>query len=57
MACWTDWPDSGFGRWSRTNLIALTVPEGRHELMVKNMAFPPVWERPFEPRIEGVIAR
>lgn len=55
MACWTDWPDSGFGRWSHTNLMALTVPDGDHELVVKNMVFPPVWDREFTPLIPGVV--
>ncbi|MBS3764105.1 MAG: hypothetical protein KGZ25_12475, partial [Planctomycetes bacterium] len=54
MPCWTDWPASGFGRWTRTNLIGLTVPAGEHDLVVKDMVFPLGWERPFEPVLDGV---
>jgi len=55
MACWTDWPDSGFGSFSHTDMMALSVPEGEHELVVKDLVFPPVWERTFQPAIEGVV--
>jgi hypothetical protein len=55
MACWTDWPDSGFGTFSHTDMMALSVPEGDHDLAVKDLVFPPVWERTFEPAIEGVV--
>jgi hypothetical protein len=53
MACWTDYPGSNWGRLDRTNMVALTVPKGTHELVVKNMVFPAVWKRPFAPTIEG----
>ena len=55
MACWTDWPGSGFGRWKRSCMTALSVPAGRHGLVVGEMRFPPVWERAFTPLIEGVV--
>lgn len=54
MACWNDWPASGFGRWARSELIGLTVPAGRHTLEVTDLKFPPVWNRQFEPVLEGV---
>jgi hypothetical protein len=55
MACWTDYPGSDWGRLNHVNLMALTVPDGEHEVVIQNMVFPPVWERPFEPQIEGVV--
>lgn len=54
MACWNDWPASGFGRWTRTRLIGLTVPAGEHELEVSDLTFPPVWHRQFEPVLDDV---
>jgi len=55
MACWTDYPASGWGRYKNTQLIALSVPAGEHELVVRDMCFPPAWTRPFRPRIAGAI--
>ncbi|MGD0093723.1 MAG: hypothetical protein ABSE73_27755, partial [Planctomycetota bacterium] len=57
MACWTDYPGSKWGRLERTNLVSLAVPEGAHELLIKNMVFPPVWERPFKPAIESALVK
>ena len=57
MACWTDYPGSNWGRLDHTNIVALTVPDGSHELVVKNMVFPPLWKRPFTPAIEGVLRK
>lgn len=54
MACWTDYPASGWGTYDNTWLIALTVPDGDHDLVVRNLVFPPVWARPFTPAIAGV---
>ncbi|MCL4205922.1 MAG: hypothetical protein KJ000_25850 [Pirellulaceae bacterium] len=51
MASWTDYPASGWGTYKNTWLIALPVPEGEHELVVKDYVFPPVWARPFTPLI------
>ena len=55
MACWTDYPASGWGAYDDTWLIGLSVPAGRHELLVRNMVFPVGWARPFTPAIEGVV--
>ena len=51
MACWTDYPASGWGRYKNTWLIGLSVPEGEHELVVRDMQFPRGWSRPFAPQI------
>ncbi|HUT56336.1 MAG TPA: hypothetical protein VNA25_00515 [Phycisphaerae bacterium] len=51
MACWTDYPASGWGRYANTWLIGLSVPEGDHELVVRDMQFPRGWSRPFAPQI------
>ena len=53
MACWTDYPASGWGSYRNTRLIGLSVPAGTHELVVKDMTFPTGWTRPFEPAIRG----
>ena len=53
MACWTDYPASGWGTYKNTWLIALSVPEGDHELIVKDMVFPSGWTRPFDPLIDA----
>jgi hypothetical protein len=55
MACWTDYPGSGWGRMANTWRIALSVPAGKHELIVKDLTFPAVWERKFTPTIPGVM--
>jgi len=55
MACWTDYPASGWGRYKNTWLIALSVPAGEHELLVKDLRFPLAWTRPFAPVIAGAI--
>ncbi|MCY3020993.1 MAG: hypothetical protein NTW87_18410 [Planctomycetota bacterium] len=57
MACWTDYPGSNWGRLEGTELIAMPVPEGQHELLLKNMVFPPVWKRPFTPAIESALVK
>jgi hypothetical protein len=54
MACWTDYPSSGWGRYKNTALIALTVPDGTHELTVSNLVYPAVWTRPFTPTLAGM---
>ena len=51
MACWTDYPASGWGSYRNTALIGLSVPAGEHELVVKDMEFPRGWTRPFTPLI------
>jgi hypothetical protein len=55
MASWTDYPASGWGSYKNTWLMALPVPEGEHELTVKDFVYPPAWARPFVPAIEGVV--
>jgi len=53
MACWTDYPASGWGTYKNTRLIALTVPYGKHELVVSDFVYPSVWTRTFTPTIAG----
>jgi hypothetical protein len=53
MACWTDFPASGWGKYKNSALIALTVPEGKHELAVAKLQYPEVWTRPFVPTIQA----
>ena len=53
MACWTDYPSSGWGSYDRTALMAISVPGGKHELVLKNCVFPPCWKRSFVPTIAG----
>jgi hypothetical protein len=55
MACWTDYPNNGWGSYDRTWLIGLSVPAGEHELVVKEYAFPKGWTRPFTPLIKGAV--
>jgi hypothetical protein len=55
MASWTDYPASGWGTYDKTWLIGLSVPEGEHELVVKDLAFEKIWARPFVPLIEGAV--
>jgi hypothetical protein len=57
MASWTDYPASGWGTWKNTWLMALTAPEGEHELVVKDAVFPAVWARPFTPLINNAGRR
>jgi len=54
MASWTDYPASNWGKLSRTALMALSVPEGEHELTVRDMVYPEPWTRPFTPSIMAV---
>ena len=56
MACWTDYPASGWGTYRNTWLIGLSVPAGPRELVVKDMQFPQSWPRQFEPLVEGARA-
>jgi len=55
MAGWSDEAGSDWGRWSRTQLIAVSTLDGKHELTVRDMVFPKVWERQFEPSIETAL--
>jgi hypothetical protein len=57
MASWTDYPASGWGTYQNTWLMALSAPEGDHDLVVKDFRFPPVWARPFEPLIGATRKR
>lgn len=58
MACWTDYPNNGWGRYDNTWLIGLSVPAGEHELVVKEWVYPKGWTRPFIPAIEsGLLGR
>jgi hypothetical protein len=57
MACWTDYPASGWGSYKNSWLIALPVPTGDHELTVSNLRFPPGWARQFIPRIRAGAER
>jgi hypothetical protein len=51
MAFWTDEAGSDWGRWTGTQLIALSTLDGEHDLVIRDMAFPPVWERQFAPTV------
>jgi hypothetical protein len=53
MACWTDYPNNGWGTYDQTWKIGLAVPAGEHDLAIGNLTFPKVWTRPFTPTIEG----
>ncbi|MBS3763973.1 MAG: hypothetical protein KGZ25_11800, partial [Planctomycetes bacterium] len=55
MACWTDYPASGWGSYKNTWLIGLTVPAGEHTLRLRNMRFPEIWDRPFEPFLKDAL--
>lgn len=55
MACWTDYPNNGWGTYDETWKIGLAVPAGDHELTVGNRAFPKGWTRPFTPLIQGAL--
>jgi len=55
MACWTDYPNNGWGAYDQTWKIGLSVPAGEHDLTVKNLSFPKTWTLPFTPLIEGVL--
>ncbi len=55
MASWTDYPASGWGSYKNTWLIALPVPDGEHELILKDFRFPKVWARQFSPAIGGLL--
>ena len=55
MACWTDYPNNGWGTYDETWKIGLSVPAGEHELTVREMKFPKAWTRPFAPLIEGAL--
>ncbi len=55
MPCWTDYPSSGWGSYKDTYLVAISVPAGQHELVLKNLVFPPTWDRQFTPTIAGVV--
>jgi hypothetical protein len=51
MAAWTDYAGSNWGRMKNAWLAAVSTLDGEHELVITNMVFPPVWQRPFEPAI------
>jgi hypothetical protein len=52
MAGWTDYAGSDWGRMKDTNLMAVSTPEGEHELVIRDMTFPQTWRRQFQPQIE-----
>ncbi len=51
MASWTDYPASGWGTYKDAQLMALSVPAGQHELVVKDFRVPAGWARPWKPMI------
>jgi len=55
MACWTDYPASGWGRYKNSWLIGLSVPAGDHKLAVGDMKFTRIWTRPFSPLIKEAV--
>ncbi len=55
MAAWTDLGGSAWGRYKDSNRIAVTAPEGDHELVIRDREWLPLDPRPFRPLIEGVL--
>jgi len=55
MACWTDYPSSGWGTYANTHLIAVAVPAGKHVLTLTDQVFVPVWTRQFTPTIAATV--
>jgi hypothetical protein len=55
MAGWTDYAGSAWGRMKNANLMAVTAPEGEHELVIRDRVWSPLGPRPFEPLIEGAV--
>lgn len=53
MAAWTDLGGSAWGKFKGSNLIAITAPEGDHELLIRDRVWLPLDPRPFSPLIEG----
>jgi hypothetical protein len=51
MAGWSDYASSDWGRMKNSLQMAVTTLDGPHELLISNMQFPPVWDRPFVPSI------
>ena len=51
MACFTDYPDSGWGTYADARSVALTVPAGAHELAVSNWSWVQVWPRRWTPAL------
>ncbi len=54
MASRTDYPASGWGSYRNTWLMALSIPAGHHELVVKDFRFATGWAKPWKPMIEPV---
>ncbi len=54
MACWTDYPASGWGKYDRTALMAISVPDGKHIVELTDRVFPPCWPRRFEPTLTSL---
>lgn len=52
MASWTDLPANGWGTYGNSWLIALPVPEGEHELVVKDFEFTDTGMRSFVPLLK-----
>ncbi|MHB9134757.1 MAG: hypothetical protein ACYDBB_27115 [Armatimonadota bacterium] len=55
MACWTDYPDNGWGSFDQTWKIGLSIPDGKHDIVLDDQVFPKVWARQFTPLIDGVV--
>jgi len=51
MAGFSDYAGSDWGRMENSYLMAVTTPDGPHELTISNMQFPPAWDRRFVPSI------
>ncbi len=54
MACWTDYPASGWGSYDRTHLIGVPVPEGAHVIELTDTRFPDPWPRRFRPSLRDM---
>ena len=56
MIGWTDYPSSDWGRFSDTNQMAVAVPDGEHEIVIRQRVFPHVWQRQFTPLLNVLPA-
>ncbi len=57
MACWTDYPDNGWGSFDQTYKVGFAVPDGKHDIVVDEQTYPANWARPFTPTIDGALLK
>ncbi len=56
MLGWTDYPSSDWGRFSNSNDMAVPVPDGTHDIVIRQRVFPRVWQRQFTPLLSTASA-